>query len=182
MVNGPILNVPSYAEPAKTQARELFAGLSLHLQRVAFQRGVRREPGGFDETFDLYGWEDTELGVRLRSSGVQWSVCLGRVSVARQSRPRRTRWPSRAAKRSRKRGWLADFLPSTLHGARDWRPARIRSTCCAHDICFLNGCWRSTPDCRRAPRAPALDARHGAGAVSRRDLLSRAASSAGCDC
>ena len=28
--------------------------------------------GGFDERFDLYGWEDTELGVRLREAGVGW--------------------------------------------------------------------------------------------------------------
>ena len=26
--------------------------------------------GGFDESFDLYGWEDTELGIRLRRAGV----------------------------------------------------------------------------------------------------------------
>ena len=28
--------------------------------------------GGFDEAFHLYGWEDTELGVRLREAGVRW--------------------------------------------------------------------------------------------------------------
>jgi GT2 family glycosyltransferase len=28
--------------------------------------------GGFDEAFHLYGWEDTELGVRLREGGVHW--------------------------------------------------------------------------------------------------------------
>ena len=28
--------------------------------------------GGFDEGFRLYGWEDTELGVRLRAAGLQW--------------------------------------------------------------------------------------------------------------
>jgi len=28
--------------------------------------------GGFDESFDLYGWEDTELGTRLRAFDVAW--------------------------------------------------------------------------------------------------------------
>ena len=28
--------------------------------------------GGFDEAFHLYGWEDTELGVRLREHGMRW--------------------------------------------------------------------------------------------------------------
>ncbi len=27
---------------------------------------------GFDEAFNLYGWEDTELGVRLREAGLRW--------------------------------------------------------------------------------------------------------------
>ena len=30
-----------------------------------------RIAGGFDEHFDRYGWEDTELGVRLRKNGVR---------------------------------------------------------------------------------------------------------------
>jgi hypothetical protein len=27
--------------------------------------------GGFDERFDLYGWEDTDVGVRLRAAGLR---------------------------------------------------------------------------------------------------------------
>jgi GT2 family glycosyltransferase len=42
-----------------------------------------RAVGGFDESFDLYGWEDTALGVRLREHGVQrdfaWDAYLWHI-------------------------------------------------------------------------------------------------------
>ena len=42
--------------------------------------------GGFDERFDLYGWEDTEVGLRLRRDGVRrvfaWNAYLWHVKEA----------------------------------------------------------------------------------------------------
>jgi glycosyltransferase involved in cell wall biosynthesis len=71
VVNGPILNVPSYdARPLPTLAnysRAFLCTCNASLSREAFFRA-----GGFDETFDLYGWEDTELGVRLRQTKCRW--------------------------------------------------------------------------------------------------------------
>jgi glycosyltransferase involved in cell wall biosynthesis len=71
VVNGPILNVPSYdARPLPTLAnysRAFLCTCNVSLSREAFFRA-----GGFDETFDLYGWEDTELGVRLREAKCRW--------------------------------------------------------------------------------------------------------------
>jgi glycosyltransferase involved in cell wall biosynthesis len=71
VVNGPILNVPSYAAtPAPTFAnysRAFLCTCNASLSKEAFFRA-----GGFDESFDLYGWEDTELGVRLREAGCHW--------------------------------------------------------------------------------------------------------------
>jgi glycosyltransferase involved in cell wall biosynthesis len=71
VVNGPILNVPSYdARPLPTLAnysRAFLCTCNASLSREAFFRA-----GGFDETFDLYGWEDTELGVRLRQGKCRW--------------------------------------------------------------------------------------------------------------
>jgi glycosyltransferase involved in cell wall biosynthesis len=71
VVNGPILNVPSYdARPLPTLAnysRAFLCTCNASLSREAFLRS-----GGFDETFDLYGWEDTELGVRLRQAKCRW--------------------------------------------------------------------------------------------------------------
>ncbi|HVN70001.1 MAG TPA: glycosyltransferase [Candidatus Binatia bacterium] len=71
VVNGPILNVASYeSRPKPTPAnysRAFLCTCNASLSREAFAGA-----GGFDEAFDLYGWEDTELGVRLRERGVRW--------------------------------------------------------------------------------------------------------------
>jgi glycosyltransferase involved in cell wall biosynthesis len=71
IVNGPILNVPSYdVTPKPTPAnysRAFLCTCNASLAKATFLR-----VGGFDEGFDLYGWEDTELGVRLREAGCLW--------------------------------------------------------------------------------------------------------------
>ncbi len=71
VVNGPILNVPSSADRPKPKpasySRAFLCTCNASLSKAAFLRA-----GGFDETFDLYGWEDTELGVRLRLAGLRW--------------------------------------------------------------------------------------------------------------
>ncbi|MFY9885085.1 MAG: glycosyltransferase [Candidatus Cybelea sp.] len=71
VVNGPILNVASYEDrpmpKAANYSRAFLCTCNASLSRVAFARA-----GGFDESFDLYGWEDTELGVRLRVAGLRW--------------------------------------------------------------------------------------------------------------
>lgn len=71
IVNGPILNVPSYeSEPKATAAN--FSRASLCTCNASLPRAAFDAVGGFDESFDLYGWEDSELGVRLRDAGVGW--------------------------------------------------------------------------------------------------------------
>jgi GT2 family glycosyltransferase len=76
VVNGPIVNVPSYASRRKPGAsnfsRAFLCTCNASLSKAAFTR-----VGGFDETFDLYGWEDTELGVRLRLAGLRWRFAWG---------------------------------------------------------------------------------------------------------
>jgi glycosyltransferase involved in cell wall biosynthesis len=76
VVNGPILNVPSYADRPKPKpanySRAFLCTCNASLSKAAFLRA-----GGFDETFDLYGWEDTELGVRLRLAGLRWKFAWG---------------------------------------------------------------------------------------------------------
>ncbi len=81
-VSGPILNVPDAAhrpEPAAANfSRAFFVTCNVSV-RAASLRAV----GGFDEDFDLYGWEDTELGARLRAHGVRrafaWDAYLWHI-------------------------------------------------------------------------------------------------------
>lgn len=70
VVSGPIINVPGYAvRPKPTLAnysRAFFCTCNVSVPKVALAA-----VGGFDEDFHLYGWEDTELGVRLRERGMR---------------------------------------------------------------------------------------------------------------
>ncbi len=71
VVNGPILNVASYGErptPRFTNYSRAF----LCTCNASVPRRALAATGAFDESFDLYGWEDTELGVRLREAGLVW--------------------------------------------------------------------------------------------------------------
>ncbi|MEO6835093.1 MAG: glycosyltransferase family A protein [Candidatus Tumulicola sp.] len=71
VVNGPILNVGSYEEmPQATLVN--YSRAFLCTCNASVPRGALAAVGGFDEAFDLYGWEDTELGVRLREAGAGW--------------------------------------------------------------------------------------------------------------
>jgi glycosyltransferase involved in cell wall biosynthesis len=70
VVSGPILNVASYEERPRpglaNYSRAFFCTCNVSLPRRAFEAA-----GGFDEDFDLYGWEDTELGMRLYDRGLR---------------------------------------------------------------------------------------------------------------
>lgn len=72
IVNGPIVNVPSYDDRRKPTAAN-YSRASLCTCNASVDRSALIEAGGFDESFDLYGWEDSELGVRLRERGVGWA-------------------------------------------------------------------------------------------------------------
>ena len=72
VVNGPIINVASYDErPKPTFAN--YSRAFLCTCNVSLPKHSLDAVGGFDETFHLYGWEDTELGVRLREAGMRWT-------------------------------------------------------------------------------------------------------------
>jgi GT2 family glycosyltransferase len=71
VVNGPIINVPSYDDHPKP-ALGNYSRAFLCTCNVSLPRHGIDAVGGFDENFHLYGWEDTELGVRLREAGMRW--------------------------------------------------------------------------------------------------------------
>jgi len=71
VVNGPILNVPSYQDRPKPRFTN-YSRAFLCTCNASVPRRALAATGAFDESFDLYGWEDTELGVRLREAGLVW--------------------------------------------------------------------------------------------------------------
>ncbi len=71
VVNGPIINVPSYDDRPKP-AMANYSRAFLCTCNVSLPKHAIEAVGGFDEAFHLYGWEDTELGVRLREAGMRW--------------------------------------------------------------------------------------------------------------
>jgi GT2 family glycosyltransferase len=81
-VSGPILNVPA-AEDRPVPSAANFSRAFFVTCNVSVPRASLREAGGFDEAFDLYGWEDTELGARLRDCGVRrafaWDAYLWHI-------------------------------------------------------------------------------------------------------
>lgn len=72
VVNGPILNVASYDDRPQPRVAN-YSRAYLCTCNASVPRSALAQTGGFDESFDLYGWEDTELGVRLRESGLAWN-------------------------------------------------------------------------------------------------------------
>ena len=81
-VSGPIVNVPHAAHRPKPTAAN-FSRAFFVTCNVSVRTSSLRAVGGFDEAFDLYGWEDTELGARLRAFGVRrefaWDAYLWHI-------------------------------------------------------------------------------------------------------
>jgi glycosyltransferase involved in cell wall biosynthesis len=82
VVTGPIINVPSAGvRPVPTfvnASNAYFCTCNASVPRSALE-----SVGGFDASFDKYGWEDTELGVRLRKFDVRrrfvWEAYLWHI-------------------------------------------------------------------------------------------------------
>jgi len=82
VVTGPIINVPSAAvRPVPTflnGSNAFFCTCN-----VSVPRNALNAVGGFDPAFDKYGWEDTELGARLRAFDVRrafvWEAYLWHI-------------------------------------------------------------------------------------------------------
>jgi glycosyltransferase involved in cell wall biosynthesis len=74
VVSGPIINVEDDSRLARPGARH-YSRAFLCTCNAGVSRADLEAVGGFDERYDLYGWEDTDLGIRLRAAGAAriWS-------------------------------------------------------------------------------------------------------------
>ena len=81
-VSGPIVNVAD-AQQRPVPMVANFSRAFFVTCNVSVRAASLRAVGGFDESFDLYGWEDTELGARLREYGVRrafaWDAYLWHI-------------------------------------------------------------------------------------------------------
>jgi glycosyltransferase involved in cell wall biosynthesis len=71
VVNGPIINVESHHDRPKPTAAN-YSRAFMCTCNVSIPKHALSAVEGFDEQFNLYGWEDTELGTRLREHGLRW--------------------------------------------------------------------------------------------------------------
>ena len=84
VATGPIINVRSARErPVPTFGNA--SGAFFCTCNASLPRNIFNAVGRFDESFDKYGWEDTELGVRLRKFDVRrtfaWDAYLWHVKA-----------------------------------------------------------------------------------------------------
>lgn len=81
-VSGPIINVANARALPPPRARN-FSRAFFCTCNVSAPKRELEAVGGFDERYDLYGWEDTDLGIRLRARGVRrvfaWDAYLYHV-------------------------------------------------------------------------------------------------------
>ncbi|MBC5825725.1 MAG: glycosyltransferase [Candidatus Eremiobacteraeota bacterium] len=70
VVSGPIVNVADLRRLPRPNARH-YSRAFLCSCNASVARSDLLEVCGFDERYDLYGWEDTDLGVRLRRRGLR---------------------------------------------------------------------------------------------------------------
>ena len=63
-----------------------FAARDFYSGNASFPLHVLQHLGGFDESFDRYGNEDVELGIRLRRAGVPIVYCAAAVAFQHQTK------------------------------------------------------------------------------------------------
>lgn len=86
VVSGPIINVPSWRQRPVPGARH-YSRSFLCTCNASVTKYALEAVGGFDETYDLYGWEDTDLGIRLKERGLRrifaWDAYLYHIKDPR---------------------------------------------------------------------------------------------------
>ncbi|HXW51559.1 MAG TPA: glycosyltransferase [Candidatus Acidoferrales bacterium] len=82
LVSGPIINVQDAASSPAPRSRN-YSRAFFCTCNASVAKQELLAVGGFDEQYDLYGWEDTDLGIRLRERGLRrvfdWSAFIYHV-------------------------------------------------------------------------------------------------------
>ncbi len=136
VVSGPIINVSDErlrpAPRSSNYSRAFFCTCNASVARADLLAA-----GGFDERYDLYGWEDTDLGVRLRAKGLRrifdWSAYIYHVKPAASMTLERRRAQARekgmmAARFVRKNPSLPVRLATGAHAFNFVRAAFVRAS------------------------------------------------------
>ncbi len=77
---GAVINTANFEEPTSEPYKILdFSNAYFATTNVAIPRHWLMAVGLFDLDFDLYGWEDLELGVRLKNKGIAMVKCPAAV-------------------------------------------------------------------------------------------------------
>ncbi len=73
---GAVINTANFEEPTSEKYKIIdFSNAYFATTNVAIPRHWLMEVGLFDLDFNLYGWEDLELGVRLKNRGIKMVKC-----------------------------------------------------------------------------------------------------------
>ena len=73
---GAVINTANFENPTSEKYKIIdFSNAYFATTNVAIPRHWLMEVGLFDMDFDLYGWEDLELGVRLKDRGIRMVKC-----------------------------------------------------------------------------------------------------------
>ncbi|MBC5804083.1 MAG: glycosyltransferase [Candidatus Eremiobacteraeota bacterium] len=87
IVRGAVINTQSFERlPAPTWTIANYSGNFFWTSNVSLPLETLRRVGNFSEAFHEYGWEDIELGLRLRAAGVR--AVFDRYAVAFHYKPR----------------------------------------------------------------------------------------------
>jgi glycosyltransferase involved in cell wall biosynthesis len=87
IVRGAVINTESFERlPAPNWTPANYSANFFWTTNVSLPLGTLREAGNFSEAFEEYGWEDIELGLRLRAAGVKG--VFNRFALAYHHKPR----------------------------------------------------------------------------------------------
>ncbi|MBV8246677.1 MAG: glycosyltransferase [Candidatus Eremiobacteraeota bacterium] len=90
IVRGAVINTESFdALPPPIWAPKDYSGNYFWTSNVSVPLAVMRQIGGFNESFAEYGWEDIDVGLRLRFRGVKSLFNRRAVAFHYKPRPRR---------------------------------------------------------------------------------------------